>query len=141
MVSLVVKDSAGNTVTATKTIRVIIAPVAAFTLTQTDATVSVTNRSTQGFGGLTYQWNFGDGSATSTAQNANHTYTQSGSYTITLVATDSLGNESSVSQNVTVTVATTATTTSTDSSSGGGSLGWLSMMLLVWVGLLRKSTN
>ena len=141
VVSLVVKDSAGNTVTATKTIRVIIAPVAAFTLTQTDATVSVTNRSTQGFGGLTYQWNFGDGSATSTAQNANHTYTQSGSYTITLVATDSLGNESSVSQNVTVTVATTATTTSTDSSSGGGSLGWLSMMLLVWVGLLRKSTN
>ena len=143
-VSVIVKDSAGNTVTATKTVRVVIAPLAAFTLTQTDASVSMTNASTQGFGGLTYLWDFGDGSATSTVLNPSHTYTQSGSYTVTLVATDSLGNESTVSQNVTVTIAvttpTTPTTTSTDtgSSSGGGSLGWLSMMLLAFVGVYRQ---
>ncbi|MGI2175119.1 immune inhibitor A domain-containing protein [Shewanella ulleungensis] len=147
IVNVLVTDSAGNTVNATKTVRVVIAPVAAFTLTQTDASVSMTNNSTQGFGGLTYLWNFGDGSASSTAQSPSYTYTQSGTYAVILVATDSLGNESSVSQNVTVTVAVTTTptapttTTSTDSSSGGGSLGWLSMMLLVLVGTLRKRVN
>ena len=147
IVNVLVTDSAGNTVNATKTVRVVIAPVAAFTLTQTDASVSMTNNSTQGFGGLTYLWNFGDGSASSTAQSPSYTYTQSGTYAVILVATDSLGNESSVSQNVTVTVAVTTTptapttTTSTDSSSGGGSLGGLSMMLLVLVGTLRKRVN
>ncbi|GGP49174.1 peptidase M6 [Shewanella algicola] len=146
-VSVVVKDSAGNTVTATENVRVVILPVAAFTLTQTDASVSMTNRSTEGFGGLTYLWNFGDGSASSTVQNPSYTYTQSGTYAVTLVATDSLGNESTVSQNVTITLATTPTTTtptettSTDSSSGGGSLGWLSMVLLALSGGYRKRTQ
>lgn len=41
-------------------------------------------------GGLTYQWNFGDGS-TSTDENATHTYTDNGIYTVSLTATNADG--------------------------------------------------
>lgn len=45
------------------------------------ATISFTNLSTNG---VTYQWNFGDGSAISTATNPVHTYTAVGSYSVKL---------------------------------------------------------
>jgi immune inhibitor A len=140
-VSVIVTDGAGNTVTATDVVRVIILPIAAFTLLPTDLTVVLKNTSSQGFGNLTYQWDFGD-SSTSTAQNPSHTYTAAGSYTITLKTTDSQGNESTASQAITVSspivAVTTPTTTTTDSGSSGGSLGWLSVLMLGLLGYQRK---
>jgi immune inhibitor A len=144
-VSVIVTDGAGNTVTATEVVRVVILPIAAFTLLPTDLTVALKNTSSQGFGNLTYQWDFGD-SSTSTAQNPSHTYTAAGSYTITLKTTDSQGNESTASQAITVsspivavtTPTTTTTTTTTDSGSSGGSLGWLSVLMLGLLGYQRK---
>ncbi len=42
-----------------------------------------------------WAWNFGDGNS-SVAQNPSHTYTASGTYTVTLVATNSFGNNTAV---------------------------------------------
>ncbi|WP_351088619.1 immune inhibitor A domain-containing protein [Shewanella sp. S1-49-MNA-CIBAN-0167] len=139
IVSVIVKDGAGNTVTATETVRVVIQPIAAFSLSQTEFTVMLTNTSSQGFGHLTYLWDFGDNS-TSTAQNPSHTYTAAGTYTITLVATDSVGNVVTVNQavNVLASIETVATPVTTDSDSGGGSLGWLSVLMLSLLGYWRK---
>jgi gliding motility-associated-like protein len=49
-------------------------------------TVNFTNTSTNG---LTYLWNFGDGSPTSTSFSASHTFTSAGTYTVTLSAANS----------------------------------------------------
>lgn len=53
-------------------------------------TVNFNNTTTGGSGGLTYQWDFGDGNS-STAQNPSNTYTANGTYTVTLIATDPNG--------------------------------------------------
>ena len=140
IVSVLVTDAAGNTVTATDTIRVVIQPLAAFTLNQTDLTVALTNTSKQGFGNLTYLWDFGD-SSSSTVENPSHTYNTAGTYTITLVTTDSIGNEVTANQVITVSspiITATASTTTTDNGSSGGSLGWLSVLMLSLFGFLRK---
>jgi immune inhibitor A len=132
VVSVLVTDGAGNTVNAIETVRVVIEPVAAFTLYQTDLTVALTNTSNQGFGNLTYLWNFGD-SSTSTAENPSHTYKMAGTYTIKLVTTDSVGNEVSANQVITV-----SSPIMTVGSSGGGSLGWLGVLMLSLLGYYRK---
>jgi gliding motility-associated-like protein len=49
-------------------------------------TVNFTNGTTNG---LTYIWNFGDGSAPVTSFNATHTFTTGGTYTVTLAAANS----------------------------------------------------
>jgi hypothetical protein len=51
-------------------------------------TIAFTNTTSGGKAGYTYQWNFGDGSATSTATNPSHDYTTAGNYTVTLTSTD-----------------------------------------------------
>jgi glucose/arabinose dehydrogenase len=56
----------------------------------------------EGFG-LTYAWNFGDGS-TSTAANPTHTYTASGAYTATLTVSDAVS--STLSSNLAISVGT-----------------------------------
>ena len=140
IVSVLVTDAAGNTVTATDTIRVVIQPLAAFTLNQTDLTVALTNTSKQGFGNLTYLWDFGD-SSSSTVENPSHTYNTAGTYTITLVTTDSIGNEVTANQVITVSspiITATASSTTTDNGSSGGSLGWLTILMLSLFGFLRK---
>lgn len=140
IVSVLVTDAAGNTVTATDTIRVVIQPLAAFTLNQTDLTVALTNMSKQGFGNLTYLWDFGD-SSSSTVENPSHTYSTAGTYTITLVTTDSIGNEVTANQVITVSspiITATTSTTTTDNGSSGGSLGWLTILMLSLFGFLRK---
>ncbi|RPA42463.1 M6 family metalloprotease domain-containing protein [Shewanella vesiculosa] len=140
IVSVLVTDAAGNTVTATDTIRVVIQPLAAFTLNQTDLTVALTNISKQGFGNLTYLWDFGD-SSSSTVENPSHTYSTAGTYTITLVTTDSIGNEVTANQVITVSspiITATTSTTTTDNGSSGGSLGWLTILMLSLFGFLRK---
>ena len=51
---------------------------------------------------LTYEWNFGDGSAVSNAQNPSHTYQQPGDYQATLTVTDQTGKSSTAQVIVTV---------------------------------------
>lgn len=47
------------------------------------------NFSNYSLNGISYQWNFGDSSATDTTFNATHTYTAVGTYTVSLSANDS----------------------------------------------------
>jgi immune inhibitor A len=96
--------------------------------------------SKQGFGNLTYLWDFGD-SSSSTVENPSHTYSTAGTYTITLVTTDSIGNEVTANQVITVSspiITATTSTTTTDNGSSGGSLGWLTILMLSLFGFLRK---
>jgi glucose/arabinose dehydrogenase len=51
---------------------------------------------------LTYDWDFGDGSAHATTTVASHGYASSGNYQVTLVVTDPVGNTASVVQTVAV---------------------------------------
>jgi len=48
--------------------------------------------------GLSYQWNFGDGT-TSTQQNPTHTYTSSADFNVTLIVRDSLGCTDTLTKN------------------------------------------
>jgi PKD repeat protein len=43
--------------------------------------------------GLSFQWNFGDGSPLSTATNPSHTYDSIGTFTVVLTATNSAGSD------------------------------------------------
>ena len=66
-------------------------PVAGFTWTAEELTVSFSNTSTDDGDTLTYAWDFGDGSS-STESDPVHTYAADGSYTVTLTVTDADGN-------------------------------------------------
>ena len=66
-------------------------PVAGFSWTAEELTVSFTSTSTDDGGAPAHAWDFGDGS-TSTEQNPVHTYAADGSYTVTLTVTDGDGN-------------------------------------------------
>ncbi|MBL8484974.1 MAG: PKD domain-containing protein [Rhodocyclaceae bacterium] len=54
-------------------------------------------------GALSYDWDFGDGSAHSSAANPSHTYTAAGTFVATLVVTDALGARASAQVTVTAT--------------------------------------
>ena len=58
--------------------------------------VNFTNTTTGGAAPLTYEWDFGDGSAVSTATDPTHSYTTSGSFDVQLIATDVFGCPDSV---------------------------------------------
>ncbi len=60
----------------------------AFTTSQSGAVVTVTATNPAGTSGMTYTWNWGDGSPASTGSSAVHTYATSGVKTITLTATN-----------------------------------------------------
>jgi gliding motility-associated-like protein len=84
---------------ASKTIRVLPKPAAAFTANNTAScqpplTVNFSNQTT---GAVSYFWSFGDGT-TSTQQNPTHTYTAYGNYTVTLVATNTSGCSDTLTQ-------------------------------------------
>ncbi len=67
-------------------------PVASFTSSSPDdlgAVTELTNTSTGS--NLTFDWDFGDGTAHSTELNPTHTYATVGNYTVTLTATNSSG--------------------------------------------------
>jgi cytochrome c len=67
---------------------------------------------------ITYEWDFGDGSATSTDPNPSHTYNAVGSYRATLTVTDSTGL--SGTDDVTVVVGNAAPTVEISSPLDGG---------------------
>lgn len=135
VVKLTVTDGEGSTLEVTKTVRVVILPTAAFSASSTNLVLSLTNNSSNGFGGLTYAWQFGDGN-NSTATSPIHTYGQAGTYTITLTATDTLGNTQTVTK--AIIVSTPSVVTPLTDSGGGGSLGWLSLLALALCGARRK---
>jgi hypothetical protein len=75
-------------------------PTANFSASREGLTVQFTNRSSGT--GLSYQWDFGDGSGKA-GKNPSHTYADDGTYTVSLTVTDGLGRTASRSKNVTVT--------------------------------------
>jgi PKD repeat protein len=72
-----------------------LAPTAAFTHPLTasiNELVQFTDQS-QGTPPLSYEWDFGDGSAEATEQNPTHSYTQTGTFTVTLTVTNDFGSD------------------------------------------------
>ncbi|HRQ36837.1 MAG TPA: PKD domain-containing protein [Chloroflexota bacterium] len=97
-VTLTATNNAGSDV-ATDMLRVGLAPTAVFThptSASAQSPVQFTNQS-QGTPELSYDWDFGDGSARSTAVNPIHVYTISGTYTITLTVNSPFGTDSASS--------------------------------------------
>lgn len=125
--TLTVTDAKGAIATATKTVVMSLPLTAGFSVIANQLTVKFSNTSAGGVGSLSYTWNFGDGTS-STSASPSHTYAQTGTYTVTLTVKDTQNATASSSSSVTVSEPTTPG--ETPSSGGGGSLGWLSLMLL-----------
>ncbi|MGR6500463.1 immune inhibitor A domain-containing protein [Shewanella sp. Koi 1] len=125
--TLTVTDAKGTIATATKTLVVSLPLTAGFSVSANQLTVNFSNTSAGGVGSLSYTWNFGDGTS-STSASPTHTYTRAGTYTVTLTVKDTQNATASSSSSVTVTAPTTPV--ETPSSGGGGSLSWLSLVLL-----------
>jgi len=87
IVTLTASNSAGSS-TSTATITVNPGPTAGFTYQIGGLTAVFTNTSSNG---VSYSWDFGDGSAPSTEANPSHTYSQIGTYIITLSTTNECG--------------------------------------------------
>lgn len=77
------------------------APVAQFSTSSNDLTVTFTNTSSDDVSIASYDWDFGDGSSSS-SENPQHTYASAGTYTVTLTVTDGEGLTDDASQSVTV---------------------------------------
>lgn len=73
-------------------------PVASFTSTVSELTVTVDNTST---GATNYSWDFGDGSDPLTIEEGSYTYSEGGEYTITLTAIND-GGEATATETITV---------------------------------------
>jgi PKD repeat protein/serine/threonine protein phosphatase PrpC len=90
-VSLTVTGPGGTSAPATGTVNVVAAPVACFTpkniTIPPNTSQAFTSVCSTGTAGVTYDWDFGDGTAHSTAASPNHTYTATGTYTVTLTLT------------------------------------------------------
>jgi bacillolysin len=69
--------------------------------------------------GITYQWNFGDGSAVSTTTNPVHTYTANGTYSVKLKATGCLSSVDSITKVSYITINTPAIPATTSASRCG----------------------
>src|SRR5690554_7484900 len=80
-----------------------VAPVAAFSVTANDLTVSVDGSASADPDGIiaAHSWAFGDGSS-GTGAAAKHTYAAPGAYVVTLTVTDNGGAQDSTQQTVTV---------------------------------------
>lgn len=85
-ITLIATNTCGNA-TATQTVDVCMDPVAGFSASVNNETVTCTNSSTNA---TSYSWDFGDG-GTSTSVNPTHDYAASGTYTITLTASNDCG--------------------------------------------------
>jgi len=111
-VTLTVTDNDGAS--ASSTLPVVVAstanqpPAAAFSFSPTNPSPSTWVRfdagaSSDGDGTLvSYQWNFGDGSAAQTGQIVYHPFSSAGTYTVSLTVTDNGGASDTESQSITV---------------------------------------
>jgi len=106
-VELTVTDASGGTSSVQHTVTVAApnpgGPTADFTVACTGLDCTFTDASTPATG-LTYDWDFGDGSAHGTDQNPTHTYdaTTVTEFTATLTVTDASDNQSSHDETFTV---------------------------------------
>jgi hypothetical protein len=115
-VKLTVTDSLFRTAVQTKVVspqpKANTPPVAAFTITQNGAAVTVTNTSSDVDGDIAsaqFYLTWGDGTSEPIATGLTtfaHTYASAGTFTITLLATDPQSAQHSTSQPVTVTIVT-----------------------------------
>ncbi|HYG51245.1 MAG TPA: PKD domain-containing protein, partial [Flavobacteriales bacterium] len=112
-VTLIVTDALGNDDTVTQVVNVVTcaSPTASFTFSPASpcvgATVTFTNTSGGGSPPLSYAWTFAGGTpATSTATNPTCTFAAAGPHNVTLIVTDALGNDDTVTQVVNVVACT-----------------------------------
>jgi PKD repeat protein len=77
---------------------------------------------------VSYNWNFGDGSAASTAPSPSHVYTQAGSFTAVLTVTDNRGATGTSQVAITVSpnpsVLNAPTNLTGDAGKGSATLAW-----------------
>lgn len=105
--TLTARSAKGCSYTFTGSVAVLPQPSASFTYAvispNTNDNFSFTNTSTSpsGIAGMSYFWDFGDGS-TSVLQNPTHAYTANGTYNVTLTVTNAEGCSASVSQTIVV---------------------------------------
>lgn len=102
-VDLLVSNVFGCTDVSTQTVTVLPQPVADFSFSTVCARqiVQFTDL-TVGAGMTSWDWDFGDGSATDTNQNPTHVYALGGNYTVTLIVGNSSGCSDTIAQPVIV---------------------------------------
>ena len=104
--TVTVTDAAGGQNSWTVVITVSALPTATGTATPTATDIGLvvdfTCDATLGTSPFTYEWDFGDGTATNTLQNPSHAYAAAGSYTVTVTATDAVGEQAGWTTIITV---------------------------------------
>ena len=102
-VKLVVTSETGCQDSVTQTVVVFPYPEANFSFDNAcfDRSINFINRTTIASGGVTYYWDFGDGTTSSSYEPAKR-YTQPGTYEVKLVATSNAGCQDSVIQTLSV---------------------------------------
>ena len=68
-------------------------------------TITFTDNSSGGVAPLSYQWDFGDGTAVSTVQNPSHSYSSPSTYTVVLTVTDAAAGQDTETKTGYITVA------------------------------------
>ena len=128
---LVVRDP-GASCNDTSRVRIAISepPTANFTFTNNNqcagTNIVFTNTSAKVYSYTTYQWNFGDASATSNLKNPTHTYATAGTYTVTLTTTNNAGCEDVSTAVVTVTAGPVASFTFDNNQCAGNAVTFTS---------------
>ncbi len=106
-ITLTVTDSIGQTAQQFQNIQVNgpLGPIANFTANPLSGnaplTVNVDGSASTG-SNITYDWDWGDGSAHGSGPTASNTYNNTGPFTITLTVTDNVGQQATHTQNITV---------------------------------------
>ncbi len=94
-ITYTVTDAAGNTATATRTVRVATAPNCTFTIVPSSTIGGRFNfqYANPGGGALSWTWNYGNGGGVSNTTNGNivYSYTTNGTYTVRFCATNPIG--------------------------------------------------
>ena len=102
------------------------APVAAFTASTTDLTVSVNGAGSSDPDGsiVSYSWNWGDGTPAGSGATASHVYAAAAAYTVTLTVTDDDGATATTTRSVTATAPAPTTELASDAFARSAASGW-----------------
>lgn len=129
--TLTITDNQNTAVSRTELITVNVPLKVVTHFTANDLSVQFDADIIGGYKNYTYNWDFGDATASSTVKKPNHNYQKAGTYKVVLIVTDTKTNDV-VTQELSVTVQKQQS--SDGSSSGGSFAGLLSLLLL---GLIR----